>query len=429
MFKNNLIWRYCHNANGLEQLLITMIVLAYGVRAWQIWRYNPMQHLWSDPLRHWTQASETLQSGPMAFFDPVGYQLWLSVVQKITLGLPELVAVYAIALSFLTPWLWYRALRETVASKMLGLLGWAALAWSPSWIAIFSYFMTETLFLPLLGLSLWLTCRAERKKSDAALYLAVLAWSLTIMTRGIAAPMAGAALLLVWIKCPNKIKLAIGSLLLITLLFLPLAYRNHHAVGMWSPLGNAWLTRVYAVSGKSQIHLNLQRGGAAWFYGYSSPSMESKPFAPLSKWTSKRTGIVAVPADLNHGGQDWSAAFSINQAPDKAWLYWENIIYLMCEKSWPDDDPTQIIARAQTNQRWLWPPLFVLVLFWSLASWRQCAKRPVTIAVLTVWLIFQAGFLLAVNEGRYRKPAEGLVLVQLLLLIDNRYRVFRDIGT
>ena len=132
-------------------ILYGLLLTGYTIRAWQVFSFNPLQHLWSDPLRHWSHASETLHSGPMAFFDPVGYQLWLSAVQKLTAGDPLLVALYTIALSWSAPWLWYRAFRALAISRSLCLLGWVILTWLPSWLAIYSYFMTETLFLPLLG--------------------------------------------------------------------------------------------------------------------------------------------------------------------------------------------------------------------------------------------------------------------------------------
>ncbi|MBV9947518.1 MAG: hypothetical protein JOZ69_11755, partial [Myxococcales bacterium] len=138
------------------------------VRVREAWWHNPMDELWSDPLRHWTFAGETLSTQPWALVDPPLYQVWLSVIQKWTLGLRPLAAAYAAALSIVTPWLWYRFLRETLDSRLLALLGWAALAWLPSWVTIFRYFMTETLLLPMMGASLWQTMRAHRRRTLSA---------------------------------------------------------------------------------------------------------------------------------------------------------------------------------------------------------------------------------------------------------------------
>lgn len=152
--------------------------------------HNPAFHLFSDPLRHWDNARMPLAPGPMALLDPPFFQVWLSIVQKWTLGHPALIAVYAATMSLLTPWLWYRFLREMLSSRRLALLGWALFAWLPSWFDIFGYFMTETLFLPLLGASLWATARARRKQSTVSFCVMAVLWIFTALTRGIAAPIA-----------------------------------------------------------------------------------------------------------------------------------------------------------------------------------------------------------------------------------------------
>lgn len=413
--------------NLTECWLYLMIAAAYAVRAWQVFIYNPMQHLWSDPLRHWTQAGETLQTGPMAFFDPVGYQLWLSVIQKITYGDPLLIACYATLLSWITPWIWYRAFRSLKIGRRLSLAGWAILAWLPSWVAIYSYFMTETLFLPLLGGSIWMTARAERKQTAHAFGVAVLIWTLTALVRGIAAPLAGIALLLVWLRQPAKWRKALAGVLIAGALLLPLSYRNYHNVGLWSPFGNAWLNSIYAASGKRAIQMQLSKNGAQWTYGFGSPSIGEKLFKPLSNWSSERKGQVSIAIDLSRGDADWSSAFDKNALRQRGWLYVENILYLLAGPSWPDNDPAQLAARLQIVGRWIWAPLFLLVVLWSLRSWRLCASQPLLCALIGVYFYFQGLTLLTVNEGRYRKPLEGLLLTQVLYLLEFRKQEKRNV--
>lgn len=405
--------RYCLPVGSLYLLILA----AYAARAWQVFIYNPMQHLWSDPLRHWTHAGETLQTGPMAFFDPIGYQLWLSILQKITYGDPLLVACYVTALSWATPWIWYRAFRALNIGYRLSLTGWAVLAWLPSWIAIYSYFMTETLFLPLLGWSIWMTARAEHQQTTQAFGMAVLIWTLTALVRGIAAPLAGAALLLIWLRQPAKGRKAAIGLLIAAALLGPISYRNYINVGLWPPFGNAWLNRIYAVSGKQEIQMQLFKNGAHWVYGFASPSIGEQPFKPLSGWRSGRKGQVSVTVDLNRGDADWREAFEINAQPRSGWLHIENVLYLLAGASWPDNDPAQAAARLQIAGRWIWAPLFAIVALWSLRSWRLCVAQPLIGALIGVWFLCQGLTLLTVNEGRYRKPLEGLLLAQVLILL------------
>ena len=142
-----------------DALLYALILCGSLVRMVMPFVHNPLDHRWSDPGRWWGYTGTGVDTPPLALIDPVFYQAWLSFIAKFTLDIPVLVALYAGLLSALTPWLWYRFLRELLPGKRRALLGWAILAWLPSWIGIYGYFMTETLLLPLLGLALWLSWR------------------------------------------------------------------------------------------------------------------------------------------------------------------------------------------------------------------------------------------------------------------------------
>jgi hypothetical protein len=408
----------------LQGLLSVLIAVGCVLRIYNACAHNPMDHLWSDPLRHWDHAKEPLTPSPMAIFDPPLFQIWVSLVQKFTLGVPELVALYATLLSLVTPWCWYRFLRETLASRTLALAGWALLANLPLWIGIYTYIMSETLLLPLIGLSLWMTARAERKLTVQSFVVMVMVWLATGLTRGIAIPMAAAAGGLVWLRHPQKIRTAVYSGLLLVTVLAPLAYRNHAFTYLWAPHGNGWLTKIYAESGRRDIQLHLERDGAEWYYGFTSPSIDSQPFAPLSDWKSSRTGTVHVFVDLKKGSDDWSAALqqSAKHGAERWQLRWENLAYLFFGESWPDDNPRYFMGRMAILARWIWGPLFVLTMAVSLWFWRATLARPLLPAVIAIWFFFQAWSLVAVNEGRYRKPVEGLLIAQVLVLLDARRR-------
>lgn len=409
-----------HVDKRIYSALYGILLFGYVARALQVFTFNPLQHLFSDPLRHWTHAGETLHAGPMAYFDPVGYQLWLSVVQKLTAGDPLLVAFYTVALAWLTPWLWYRAFRGLAINRSLCLLGWVVLTWLPSWLAIYSYFMTETLFLPLLGGSIWLSLRAKRKQTADAFVLAVLLWTLTALVRGIAAPMAAAALFWVWWGQSDKLLKGFIGVLIAVFLLGPVAYRNYQQVGLWSPFGNSWLNRIYAVSGHKTIEMELVKGGAFWLYGYGSPSIDAKIFSPLSEWQSRRDGLLKIKVDLSRKSFDWEKEYDVSALNSTAELYWENALFLFAGPSWPDNDSAQAFARLQIAGRWLWLPLFLAVLAWSCKDWRACRRQPLIWILIVVWFCFQCLTLLTVNEGRYRKPFEGLLITQALILVNYR---------
>jgi hypothetical protein len=409
---------------GVAAALWLLVLLGSLLRLWEVWQHNPLDHIWSDPQRHWDAASKTLEASPMAVFDPPLYQLWLSLVQKLSLGSRELIGCYVGLLSIATPWLWYRFLREALSSRLLALGGWAVLVWLPTWIGIYSYFMTETLLLPLLGASLWQTLRADRRRSVGSFVGMAVLWMLTGLTRAIALPLGALACLLVWIGHPARWRAAAWSVFVAVLIMAPLGYRNYHSVRLWAPWGNSWLTSIYAESGKREIQLRLRRDAAVWTYGFTTPAMDRTPFEPFSDWTPSRRGTVLVDVDLNAGARDWRAALTATavHGPERLRLRLENLIDVLSGDSWPDNNRAYLMGAVQIEFRWVWLPLFLLVIAWSARRWRATLRRPLLPALITLWFLVQAVSLLSVNEGRYRKPFEGLLIAQLLVLVDQRRR-------
>jgi 4-amino-4-deoxy-L-arabinose transferase-like glycosyltransferase len=409
---------------ALTVILYLLIAGGCVLRVWEVFAHNPLNYLFSDAARHWGHAKGTLQSAPMVLFDPPLYQVWLSVVQKWTLAIPGLVAFAAAALSLLTPWLWYRALRELLVSRTLALAGWVLYAWLPSWVTIYGFFMSETLFLPLLGASLWLTLRAARKRTIGSFLGMTTLWLLASLARGIALPLGGIAGLVVWWRHPRKVSALVGALLIAAFTLGPLAWRNHQYTGLWSPFGNVWYSRIYAESGKKVIELHLSRDGAKWFYTFGSPSFFVKQFEPLTSWSPEREGTVVVTVDLRNGARDWRIASerTAESGFGKLRLRAENLLLVMAGQSWPDTDPATRLGRASSAIRWLWFPALLVVLAWTAWRWREALSRPLLPLLVLAWLAVQGLSLFAPNEGRYRKPIEGLLVAQLLLIVDSSRR-------
>jgi 4-amino-4-deoxy-L-arabinose transferase-like glycosyltransferase len=414
------LFKYLRNSRIPAAFLHVVILAGSAVRVREAFVHNPMNELFSDPLRHWTFARETLSEQPWAIIDPPLFQMWLSLVQKWSMGVPLLVAIYAGALSAVTPWLWYRFLREHLSSRVLALTGWALLAWLPSWVTIFRYFMTETLFLPLLGASLWATLRADRRRTVSSFSGMTALWMLTGMTRGIAIPLGGLAGLWVWARGPHKGRKVAASLAIVFAMTVPLAIRNYNMINLWSPLGTGWPNQIYAVSGAHDIHLDLTRDGGTAYYQFGSPSMYALQLAPLSSWQTKRHGTVKVTADLRKGALDWETAYRNNEVHgrENLRLRLENVILVMLGESWPDNNRDCTFVSVALTIRWIWAPLFVLVLALSAAQYRRTLRRPLLPVMIATWFVFQATLLLVLNEGRYRKPLEGLLVAQLLVLLD-----------
>ncbi len=417
----NHVWSRFRHPLVVTWLLYLLIAAGSVVRFREVFLIHPLDQLYSDPGRHWEHAKQTLSPAPWQLIDPPIFQMWVSLVQKWSMGSRLLVGVYAGCLSVLTPWTWYLFFRESLRSKTLALAGWAALACLPSWIAIYGYLMTETLFLPLMGLSLWQTRVAEREKTVGRFCGMVALWVVTGLTRGIAVPLGGMAAGLVWLRHPYKIRTAACSLLVVVAMVVPFAIRNHDFLGVWSPIGTGWPSQVYTESGRKEIHLDLTRNGAYWTYGFGSPSLYTKPLAPLSNWESKRSGRVDVSIDLAKGAADWKAAYDRNvvRGWERARLRLENVIFVMLGPSWPDTDARSRVAMAANGMRWIWAPLFLGVLVMAAVRFRVTLRRPLVPVLIVVWFVFQGVSLLAVNEGRYRKPLEGLLVAEVLALLDS----------
>ncbi len=403
---------------------LLLLAAACVYRVVLIVRWNPVDNIWSDPQRHWDQGIDTLRSDPMSMIDPILYQLYMGAFGKLTLKLRPLSAYFTSLLSLVGPWLWYRFLRELTRDRDVSLTGWLVLAALPSWSAIYSYFMQETLMLPLLGAALWATWRARRKGDVPSFVWATAAWTLAGLTRGICFPLALVALAWTWLAGPRKVARAIPSTLLVASIFVPLSVRSYSATGMIAPHGIGTMVQLYHRSGAQEILIDFRHQGAYWAYGFTSPALLRPPFEPFFQWRSLRTGSAKFSIDMDQGSRDWNAAmaslppWTLRRA---AWLTGENLILLFFSQSWPDTNLERAIGVANQWERWLWAPLFVAAVAFTVAGWRR-QRDWLLPALLLVWLVVQGLFPLAVNEGRYRKPFEGMLVAQCALLAAGRRR-------
>ena len=391
--------------------------------------HNPINHIWSDPGRWWEYASSGIDTPPLALIDAPFYQAWLSFIAKFTLDITELTALYAALLSAITPWLWYKFLREILDSKRLALFGWALIALIPSWIGIYSYFMTETLLLPLMGLGLWLSFRSMRKKDLNSFLLAVLIWTIAGMTRGIAAPIAVAITSFVWLQQDNKLISALLASLFVSVILGLSGFRTYSKIGVFSPLGIPVMNQIYARSGAQEvnIHLESKQKGVHFIYGFGSPSINEKPFLPISNWHSVRSGKVVINIDLDLNGTSWAQEkerLAKESTKNIIHLQAENLIFLFFGSSWPDNNPNYLFDRLSNLTLFIWAPLFILVTALLIRNIIQGHRRyslPILTALL-LWFVVQGLTLISVNEGRYRKPIEALLIAGLLLSVQKKAR-------
>jgi hypothetical protein len=149
-----------------------------------------------------------------------------------------------------------------------------------------------------------------------------------------------------------------------------------------------------------------------------SPALLVKPFEPFSGWQTRRTGKVVVPVDVNKGSEDWKKALAKIDLSfkDYLWITKENLIFLFFCESWPDSDRARWIGNINYHMRWIWAPAMLVILVWTLICWRRQRKDLLLPVLMLVWFIVQGLTPISVNEGRYRKPFEGLLIAQLVFL-------------
>lgn len=396
----------------------TLVVMGCGVQFYQIIKYNPLSHVWSDPARHWIQGIEAIRLDPMALTDPVAYQIYIGILAKLSLNVPELVAYYTLLLALVGKWFWYKFFRELQPNKTVAIYGWAAISLLPSWIGIYSYFMQETLLIATLGLALVSTWRARRKKTLNVFLVMVLCWIAAGLTRGIAIPMAAVACTWVWVAQDQKIRKSIASCVVLCMVMVPLALRSESFLNFWAPHGVGALSSVYARSGNRDIHVIYHRQGAIWEYGFVCPSMGLMPFAPFSDWTSRRSGVVKVDVNIDAGYADWATALRENPLSIKKylWITLENVAYIFWGPSWPDTNPAHMVEAINYIFRWFWAPATIIMLLASVFLFRREKKDWLLFGIILSWYLVQVIIPISVNEGRYRKPYEGLLLAQYVYL-------------
>jgi hypothetical protein len=379
---------------------------------------SPLNHLFSDPGRHWENAERFLHPGIMGSNDPFFYQLWLHLLQRAAHGDAPTTLLGCGLLCAAMPYGWYRAQRE-LRPRASALGGALVIGLIPESISIYAYFMTETLLLTLLGFCFWLTLRAFRKRSLAAFALACALWVCAAFTRTVAAPMAIGCVLLLWATQPGRPARALVALALAALLAIPAGLHARANLGFFAPTGNLYFNEIYHSSGMRDIAVNYGPQGQ---FRFGSPSFYNPTFYPFSDWTTDRAGTVAFNIDLSHGRADWIAA-NARAAAQRTFPLWrqrrEDLLYLLFGQSWPDSDRATVSGWLTLWTRWLWAPLVLLVAWAALARryrGREWLLPACALGTLALLALQSEG----VMEARFRKPVDAILVCAALLIAGRR---------
>jgi hypothetical protein len=409
--------------------LLILIILGTVLRFLYPFYVNPMQRLFSDPMRHYSNA-KLLFDYPFdkitPLLDPTGYQLCLNLFLKITQEKPFWVALATGFLCAITPWIWYGWMREVTPKKNAALLFLAVLAWLPSWIGIYGFFMPETLVLPLAGLALWATWRTIRRKTQTDLLLATILWTAATLTKATVLPIAiitmVTALYGMKSSWKGRFSTVLGHIILVVLIYLAAGWRSYVRLGEWEPLGHPQLNAMYMKSGQQWIEISYTRNGKQIEHqGFQSPSVGGyQPFLPLSQWTSSRSGKYATRVEiLDPPYKRWeNAALQLKDpALSLSWkrrieLSFENMIFFLFGASWPDNNRADWIQTLQIELRWIWAPILGYVILRSILEKK---KSLVLITCIATWLTLSAAQS-GVAEARYRKVWEGVLIASAFYL-------------
>ncbi|MBE2203748.1 MAG: glycosyltransferase family 39 protein [Chthoniobacterales bacterium] len=356
----------------------------------------------------------------MGASDPILYQFYIWILHSLSFDNRLIVGLLTGLFSALMPWTFYRAAREFGMHKVPALVLFLLIAITPSLFTIYHYFMMETLLLPLLGMALWMTARHLRKKSLSSFATAVMFWMLACLTKATVVPLAALCLAWIWWESPRKLATAFTAIGIAAILLLPNSIRTYAQLGFVASFGNPWLTKIQHRSGARKIEIAFK--GGEW--GFVSPSCVIYPLAPLSKWTMRRAledSTVKVDVDVKAGERDWKDSY---QRLDVGWREWmsqwgENIVLFLFAPSWPDCNTNEWDGWLTVMSRWMWAPIIFFVLDCNIRDFykRRFDLLPVATTVFTLFLMFQN---VATSEGRYRKPLEPLLLMNLVWAITPR---------
>jgi hypothetical protein len=416
------------------KLAIVLIIAASCFRVFLCFLHNPLDYLFSDMLRHWNNGLGFPRGGYFGAADPIVYQAYIFVVRRMTGDNRLLIATASSILSVLMPWTYYRAAREFGLRKTEALWAWAVIAWTPSLIVIYHFIMMETMLLFMEGIALWMTARYLRKGGARPFLWFVFGWTAACLTKPTVVPLAGVCFLWVWWKRKTPVlQLAMGAALALVML-VPQGLRTKAELGFVAPLGSPWLARIQLVSGVRMVHFSFDTSSAGPFrlhsegqrfeFEFGSPSAYIRPLEPLSHWYMRRAmgdTSVKVAIDATYGERDWKAACDRFARDRDEWLaeWRENMILFLFAPSWPESSVMLWDGHLEYWCRWMWAPLILLVFVLNV---REFANRrfdliPVATVVLTLAIMLQNVILI---EGRYRKPVEPMLLLNLVWVLSRK---------
>jgi hypothetical protein len=412
------------NRSRITFCLCLLIILGLIFRFFYPFFSNPLEHIYSDAARHYYNSfSSNFGHKLESFIDPVLPQLELMAVYSVfgnsVLGL----AAYFGLLSTIMPWFWYRWAREVFPTKLQALTFMALIVFLPSWIGIYSFTQDETLLLPMLGASLWLSWRAKRKQTAPSIMLASLFWALTICVK--MNTLFEAIIIITWLMgsylyqnqpALKKALVVFGSLLLIACAYFSQAVWSYYGLGvacLFPPAFGANNKAGYLSGALEESETFISNGKVKMSTGfYCSNANLVHSLSPFSEWATWRKGQWETYIDCDKKLYITLPVAEIS-IKKRILLLIESIVHYFLSPSWPDDRSDDFVQNIQVQMRWLWPLLDLAVIF--LAFKKNRIKNILVILTVGCSLAYACNQTFIV-EGRYRKPWEGIAIAAFIYL-------------
>lgn len=386
---------------------------------------HPVDHFFSDPYRHYLNATVCFNKAIFSWLDPPFPQFWLRAILFLFTNTRLGVSVYFGLLSAAMPWCWYLWGQQIFSSKKKQLIYLTAITFLPSWIGIYGYFMDETLLLPALGLTLWLSWKARQLNTAKCLLLAILAWAITLSIK--LNVLFELIIIVPWLFFHflkhNGYKLRSYAILLASTLILTMAYLAY-PLWVYQGLGSTWLyppgmgalTRAYYLSGAAAYtSVFLTHGRPLAQTGlFCSDPMCTESLEPFSDWKTWRHGSynLIINCDKKFVLAPEMPHLSLE---NRMLLIGESALHFFFSRSWPDDRFDDIVHIAQVETRWLW---FLLTFFIIGLAWQKKRFRDMVVILCLGTAILYILCDSVVMEGRYRKPWEGITVAAFIFLFN-----------
>lgn len=390
---------------------------------------NPVDFLESDPLRHFLNARDCLRTGQdisvvYDILDPLGYQIWLSAILRITAADRTAIALYAGGLSIVTAWLWYRWMQLCVKNRLWALTGYAFLSMLPDWIRVYQFFLQETLVLPLLGLSLWISWETAQRPTMAKYIGTGFAWGCALLTKLTILPMATITLgWLVWKAATERAKLwlPLTTIAISLMLYSLEPIKIYNRIHAFVPIPGSELHRVWYESGKKDFAYKIkffdnQQGSKEYEVKVGNPSLETK-LPDGQPWTTSRTGTCETTVDYT--ASFTKCAPSTNMTfQDRLKYTMENFVYFFFGLSWPENHVTKdlqnsLLSGFMQSVRFIWLPITLAIIYLAIQKKRMDVMIVLFSGSLAFFLLQQS----LIMEARYKKPWEGVAIATLLALM------------